>query len=200
MTRFLILVLLGGGCILHTGSADDQCSDLEPAPVQLVDPVTLFCQSFSTGPRCPCGVACPAIAAVPIPSWGACDSACSALDETACAASTDCRVALDWAKHFTTGNDFLGCFPLDTNRTTLSCGSLDAQACSTSAGCSALYEVANGDTRFKECIPEGQQPGSCTEAASCDRAAPTCPTNTMPGVANGCYTGACIPDQFCPVF
>ena len=198
MTRVLVLALLGG-CILHTSSADDQCTNLEPAPVMLVDPVTLACEAFQTGPRCPCGVACP-VASIPLPSWGACDSPCRALDAPACAASTECRIALDWSKHYTTGSDFLGCYPLDTNHTTLSCGGLDAQACSTAAGCSALYELTSGTTAFKECIPEGQLAGSCTEAATCTTPPPACPSNTMAGVANGCYTGACIPDQFCPVF
>ncbi|MEJ7602805.1 MAG: hypothetical protein WKG01_33265 [Kofleriaceae bacterium] len=51
--------------------------------------------------------------------------------------------------------------------------------------------------RFALCAPEGVDPGLCHEVATCERVAPACGTGRTPGVANGCYTGACIPDDVC---
>jgi hypothetical protein len=40
-------------------------------------------------------------------------------------------------------------------------------------------------------------PGDCTGAILCNAAPPACPTGTTPGIANGCYTGYCIPNIYC---
>lgn len=193
------LVALVGGCFIHGKAEDDQCFDVAPAPESLVDPANLMCESFSTGPSCPCGVACPAIAQ-PIPTWGSCDSSCRAMDEATCAATAGCRIARDWSAYYdvATTPDFLGCYPTDTTRSTALCDGLDAQVCSEQDACTALYEKQpNGTTTFQQCINEGQIAGTCYGQTLCDRAQPACPSGTTVGIANGCYTNACIPDQFC---
>jgi hypothetical protein len=40
-------------------------------------------------------------------------------------------------------------------------------------------------------------PGRCWDPVACDAAPPACPTGTVPGIANGCYTQACIPTDLC---
>ena len=54
------------------------------------------------------------------------------------------------------------------------------------------------DKMFKECIPEGQQAGACGGQSTCSQTQ-VCPMGTTPGVLDGCVTGSCIPDQFCPI-
>ena len=45
--------------------------------------------------------------------------------------------------------------------------------------------------------PDGGGPGNCYGSVTCNSAPPQCPANTTPGVANGCYTGYCIPVSQC---
>lgn len=47
------------------------------------------------------------------------------------------------------------------------------------------------------CVPTDQDVGSCTGSVTCNMAAPSCPPDTTPGIANGCYTGFCIPTSSC---
>lgn len=47
------------------------------------------------------------------------------------------------------------------------------------------------------CVPTGTDPGSCTGTITCNNAPPTCPANTTPGIANGCWSGYCIPNADC---
>jgi|GEM_PF-1795875 len=47
------------------------------------------------------------------------------------------------------------------------------------------------------CVPTGTDPGTCGGAVTCALMAPSCPANTTAGVANGCWTGFCIPNADC---
>jgi len=49
------------------------------------------------------------------------------------------------------------------------------------------------------CVPTGTDPGACTGTVTCGSPAPACPTGTTAGIANGCYTGYCIPESSCPL-
>jgi len=42
-----------------------------------------------------------------------------------------------------------------------------------------------------------QDPGACTGDVLCDSLPPACPTGTLPGIRNGCWTGYCIPEWQC---
>ncbi len=206
------MLALAGCTLYHGGGGDDVCNKPvaagEALPAQqLLNPETLQCQTFSQGPTCDptCGP-CPALEQVQVPSWGSCSSACDGLDQPTCATTSGCRIALDWAKYYTGASDaFIGCFATDMNQTgTPLCKGLDAQDCSRVDSCTALYQQVNSNCgtcaqhEFQECIPEGQQAGSCTGQVLCDLAV-SCPAGTTPGIEGSCYTGSCIPDQFCPV-
>jgi hypothetical protein len=52
-------------------------------------------------------------------------------------------------------------------------------------------------TCVAECVPNALDPGDCYGAVACDAAPPACPAGTTPGVANGCWTGYCIPTSQC---
>lgn len=212
----MFLVLISGCMFVFDGrDGDDDCLIAEPAiaPAPLRNPETLTCDSQGTGvcrPECgPCPLAEAAASdLVAPPTWGVCGSTCEGLSEAACAQDAGCRVVKD-AECAVSGtcNGFLGCFPTDQlTRTDVDCfTAFDGATCSQSAACTAYHRshgTANARSpvlvrEFAMCAPEGQAPGSCHGVVACDRAAPACPTQTMPGIANGCYTGACIPLDVC---
>ena len=183
---------------------------IEPAPLQLVDPDTLQCQDFNQSFPCDpaCGEACPASTDIVafIPSWGSCQSECTGLDQTTCENTTSCRVALNFDIYYRGGTAaYLGCFQIDHEAITSAvCDTLDSEDCSAHSECSGLYTVAMSnclgcDTpRYKACIPEHQLAGTCTGGVTCQIAPPACPTGTTPGrETGGCWTGSCIPDGDC---
>jgi hypothetical protein len=47
------------------------------------------------------------------------------------------------------------------------------------------------------CVPVGHDPGQCTGAVTCTTQPPQCPADSTAGIANGCYTGYCIPNADC---
>jgi hypothetical protein len=203
MRSFVILVLLGG-CALYGHQPECETPVMSPEPLMLVNPETLACQSF--GQPTPCNSVCgPCLTSgIAFPTWGRCDDPCRNLDESTCAAAPTCRVAREWSAYYGGGNSFIACYPLDQTFDELApCKGLAAQGCSEHAGCTALYELPKcdslqcNDAAFKECIPEVQVAGTCTGTTFCDIVSPTCPTGTTPGVANGCYTGSCIPNALC---
>lgn len=220
--RFAYVTVLLAGCSLYFdgGNADDDPCLTDVAPPayteRLVNPDTLACQGFSQ-PTCDdtCGP-CPLAGAgqIYIPAWGRCDSTCLGLDEATCEKRTDCRVARQGALYFANQPDsFMGCYPTGTlgGGTSGSCTGLDAESCSNLNFCASVYEgnpdncggaanfeACNG-ARFVQCVPEAAHlAGTCAPAA-CRVIPPSCPYDTTPGVENGCYTGACLPNQYCAV-
>jgi len=212
----LLVMLLGfSGCMIFFddgGKRPPVCDLAEPAslPAPLRDPERLTCEQLGGGCNPDCGPCAEDIAArAPLPTWGVCGSTCETLDETACAASTACRVVKD-ARCMISGNcvtDFAGCFPIDgAPDPSVDCfAARDGWTCSRSAACSALHDTAADcpDTGepcprpFALCVKEGSGPGHCHDDAVCDSAGPSCPQGTTASVANGCYTGACIPLSLC---
>ena len=213
-TAILVAVLtLAPGCFWVFDDKGDDACDLplaevaDPAPLR--NPETLLCETFGTGCDPSCGP-CPLTdLSQPFPSWGTCGNACEQLSEGACAADPSCRVVKDakCAVGRLCETDFVGCFPTDQGTDpTLSCFAADdGSTCSRSNGCVAFHrsDCSAGERSeqcprsFALCAPEGADVGRCHEQATCDRVAPACGTNETAGVANGCYTGACIPNDVC---
>jgi hypothetical protein len=180
----------------------------EPAPLR--NPENLTCQTF--GPICDpeCGP-CPLAASQPTPTWGLCGSTCDSLTESACSADPACRVIKDVRCALgqqLCATDYLGCFPTDQGTDhTLDCfAAEDGTTCSMSNACVAMHRAdCSGAANippecvrsFALCAPEGADPGRCHEVATCERLPPVCGSEETPGVANGCYTGACIPNDVC---
>lgn len=210
------LVLLAG-CSLYPfdGDGDDVCvqRDLaQPAPERRVNPSTLSCEEFFTGGTCnaecgPCPLTGQGGAPQYIPPWGHCESACTALDEAACEAASDCRVARNWERHFQSRPSFAGCYERTSSEPGLVpavCDGLDAEQCSREGECAGLYRIIDGAAtpsspraEFRQCVDEDQLVGTCSGQVACRALPPTCPAYTTPGVANGCWTGSCIPDELC---
>lgn len=73
--------------------------------------------------------------------------------------------------------------------------------CSTTT-CGQGYQCVEQCNEFNgpcsaTCVPTGTDPGTCGGSVTCDITAPSCPANTTAGVANGCWTGFCIPNADC---
>lgn len=208
-----------------TGDDEPPCADDAPAgaAIRLVNPETLACQSFYTNP---CDGQCgPCTASAPyIPPWGSCESACIGKSETACAADPSCNVTKEANKYYGNGglapqnqhDDFLGCYPIGNAGVidSVGCQTLDAEQCTNDNGCTAIYDAPYGTgcgglktvtpeqcpgAMFVACVREGlDDPGVCyASAPTCDATPPPCPANQTPAMENGCWTGACIPQQYC---
>jgi hypothetical protein len=216
---FLVACLVLPACLFTEhgtgGDDDDDCLEVptgaedlasEPAPQR--NPEQLTCESFGGFPCNPdCGP-CPlgGEESQPAVSWGFCGSFCEGLDEKSCEVDPGCRVAKDvaCAVSGTCETDFVGCFPTDQFTTTVACTqALDGQTCSQDPACTAFHRNdpcpldAPCPLQFAFCLPEGQGPGKCFEQAACERLPPQCPSGTVAGVANGCFTDACIPEDLC---
>ena len=107
------------------------------------------------------------------------------------------------------------CTPCDPKDPSTGCMSTCTATCVPDITCATVdcapgytcEEVCNGpicdppgpcpDQCAPECVPVGTGPGDCYGTVTCTNAPPACPANTTPGVANGCYTGYCIPISAC---
>ena len=216
--RYLALLAttlaLTSGCALvfdDGGSGGDDVCVLAGAPeISLApqrNPETLECQSFGGGCDPSCGP-CPELDLAPIPSWGFCGSPCEQLTESACAAAPECRVIKDLACAVSKdcATDFLGCFPTDQLADpTVDCRTArDGFTCSQSSACTAYHyrkltgaRDATNVPAFATCAPEGQAPGTCHGAVTCTKPRPICPGLDQPVIADGCYTGTCMPAAAC---
>src|SRR5262245_61836607 len=127
----------------------------------------------------------------------ACEGLCVALDEASCARDARCYVARDFAAFYRGAPDsFLGCFPNTFAWSSDACELRNADGCASNGMCAGLYHRSSSDT-FVECVGESVIAGSCTEVATCMKPPPSCSAGRTPGVAAGCYTGACIPNDLC---
>lgn len=143
-------------CTVYFGGDDDQelCA-ASLIPVRLVDPATLTCQDFYVG-DCPAGCGPCDVDQAPLPTWGACESACTGLDELPCMDRSGCRAAHDWACWTGDGPctlevSYLGCFAVDTTGPVQGpCEGLGADACSRHDDCLALH----GGDGFVACVNE----------------------------------------------
>jgi Cys-rich repeat protein len=140
---------------------------------------TSVCNQPNCPPDADCGSVCEGVC-VP-------DAACSNVD---CGMGYHCEET---------------CYPCDTTDGSMcdpycSPSCVPDQTCA-SVDCGPGYECAmecSSGTCYPACIPvNGGGPGDCNGTVTCNSAPPTCPANTTPGVANGCYTGYCIPLNQC---
>jgi hypothetical protein len=161
-------------------------------PEPLRDPESLTCEPVGG-----CGQG---------PSWASCSTACDALDEATCALQAECRVVRDvrCAVDGTCETDFMGCFPTDRlPDPAVDClRATDGETCSRSAECTAFHcnercPDPPCPRPFALCMPEGAAPGRCFDPVACRALPPPCPSGTVPGVVDLCFSGACIPNDLC---
>jgi len=194
MWRVSVLVSVIAIAVGCSEQGSDRCTTAMPRGLR--DPNDLTCEAFGACTAMPFG-----------PTWGLCGSACSALDETACAADDGCRVVRDarCAISGTCETDFLGCFPTDDDvQADVACLGADSETCSKSPACIAYHLTSDGCAldggcghAFVLCMPADVAPGRCFDPVTCSDDPPACASGTTPGVVDGCYTGACIPTGLC---
>jgi hypothetical protein len=212
----LLLSVAVSGCILYDD--DDGCPyggirNPEGAAVYdpgLRNPYTGQCEYFGYPPDgCddPCGCPTPAGAADQAqPTWGVCEGPCTGLVESDCQATSGCRAIY-------VGDAYMECWATDMTGPIEggSCEGLDALTCSQHDDCSAVHQngcrTDDGSAidlptcigAFDHCIAEDPTGGAghCDGELTCAEDPPLCPDGTMPGIADGCYTGYCIPVAKC---
>gem|GEM_PF-1335334 len=164
------------------------------------------CDDFDCGFDSHCEERC--FACDPLPDGSGCGNACEpfcvpnspdACDSTMCGAGDHCEVQCrpsDPTDPMTPMSDCtatcvpdagLGCAAIDCAPGAHCVETCAAMPCMDPAGCP---ELCRG-----ECVPDG--PGECHAPVSCDALPPVCPAGTVAGVANGCWTGYCIPTSQC---
>ncbi len=141
------------------------------------------------------------------PPWGLCDSECDRLPASECALEKQCRLVVDAscvARCDCLDAGFVTCVAIGTGMIDRAgCTGAGAEVCSLLPHCAAYHRItASGRTGtdpqpFAFCAPEDREPGACYEAAVCGSPAPSCAPGTHPGVSNGCFSGACIPEDLC---
>lgn len=200
--RALVVLLCVAGCVDDGGADDDYpvCSAGEGPSHFTIKAISLnandlTCTEFQSEWGCS-GTCCHAQmlgggSISPVP----CTGTCVGLDETSCL-QQDCYVARDMAAFYVGAPDsFLGCYPdAEFSSTSKPCSERTAGECASDGACAGLYDATK---KFVECVNEQLVAGSCSEPATCTTTAPTCPADRTPGVADGCYTRACIPNASC---
>ena len=224
MTRYALVVvtsLTGAlfGCILPE---ETKCYEVPGDPETLRNPYTGECETFGGG-HTTCdgpieiqGAAGDELSLAPLPPWGACSSAqCDFLDEAACNEQAGCQSAyvIDPGLDGPASPTFLACWPTAMAYDSLpplppapACSGLLADACVTRDDCRLLYHYGQAldyGQEFASCIQEPSlappplEIGLCYASSTCDLVAPLCPQGTLPGVAESCWTGYCIPVDAC---
>ena len=126
-----------------------------------------------------------------LPSSGAITGACAGLDAQTCSEHTDCVSLM--TSPVNSGPGYVEKFESCQNEpgAVKLCG---GTTCATGSEC-----VVTPTMPMTEVCEPAATAGTC-DAAVCASPPPGCPTGTTPGVANGCYTNYCIPnDWHCPV-
>ncbi|MFT3696985.1 MAG: hypothetical protein QM831_27835 [Kofleriaceae bacterium] len=223
MKRFLVLALVSGCSLYWGGDDDDMCNYGDDvavpaggAPQAFRDPTTGTCQYIDTGGggcTCPCGETCECPATgIALPNEGQCYTQCDSLTEDQCLTAPGCHAAYDDESREALGNGsdswttaivFMGCWatPQMQSQQTKECSGLDAYSCQDYDNCSMWYADTGYSTQFEQCVDETASqptdPGACGGSITCGVQPPICPANTTPGIANGCWTGYCIPNADC---
>ena len=198
--RALVLALIAtAGCFSGPGTGDDICPATAIATQGLRDPSNGTCEGFGGGCR---GIA--------DPDWAVCGGACEAKGEADCRGTAGCRAIYTGRVcppnadcSFTTQVAFFGCWGTApySHIEGGDCWGLDPYTCSEHDDCSAVFatQPAQPPLSWASCMPELHplDPGTCDGLVVCRAAPPACPTGTVPGVTNGCYSGYCIPKNDC---
>lgn len=111
-----------------------------------------------------------------------------------------CTIDFFAACHNETGEDPTGCYGDQDCGEGFSCNAAEVCLpppsdgdCDPSSGGCGVPAVCYG-----YCVADPVDPGECDGEVLCDVLPPLCEAGTTPGIADGCYTGACIDLSLCP--
>jgi hypothetical protein len=197
----IVASLAAPGCVFFDDD-DDTCNweaqsgAAEIAAYEVRDPYTGVCQALYGGCSDPCQPC--AETGQADPDWGSCYSGCEGLAEGTCMATSGCRAVY-------AGSAYHDCWSVAQSGAIQGggCVGLDAYTCSKHDDCTAIHAAGVGGApigAFTSCAAESgtpTDPGSCVGEITCDAAEPACPSGTIAGRRNGCWTGYCIPYAQC---
>lgn len=164
------------------------------------------CEGFDCGMDAHCEEQC--FPCDPLPDGTGCENACQPFcvpngpdqcDTTTCGAGEHCELQCTPSDPTDPNTGMSDCTATCVPDEGLGCAAIDcapgqhcieiceATPCMNPMGCP---ELCRG-----ECVSDG--PGECNGLVLCDSLPPACPVGTEPGVANGCWTGYCIPSSQC---
>lgn len=116
---------------------------------------------------------------------------CAGLDAQSCSEHDSCSMVY-------TGTTVPSAFEKCTDEAISGCG-IDI-GCPMGSHCEQQCTPCNSagcqDACAPTCVPDAGW-GQCTGQITCNSAPPACPANTTAGIANGCWTGYCIPNSAC---
>jgi hypothetical protein len=226
MTRLHAIAALAtltlSGCHLWFNNCEQHgAPDIDA--IGLLNPFTGQCEWQGGGGGGVCGDYGGGDMAAPEPvDWAMCYGACTDLGEEACLAADGCRAAYvsdcpELADCDDTSYAFVACWAVAPSGPVQGgeCYGLDAYDCSRRDDCVARHHpydrCANGSMDcapgmiepgragyFEYCAPEpAADRGTCYGEVFCDSLPPECPADAVPGVIEGCWSGACIPVAEC---
>ena len=217
MKGLAAVCFLLAGCDLYFGGDDVQCEGrpkaepTSPPAYEVRDPETGVCTYGGGGGGGWCEDECgPCYYDEPEPyrDWGACYGECYGLDDYSCIKQPGCYAAYIEDPAADGRAEYWGCWNVAPSGPVRgACTGLGAYECSRHDDCVAVYtgrsdatNTAYEGTKFNRCLFEyaNDTPGECDGPVTCDKAAPACPTGSVPGIDGGCYTGFCIPLSQCP--
>jgi hypothetical protein len=123
---------------------------------------------------------------------------CTTFDAQTCSQHDDCvahhATGAPVGAFIACGPELTGCFGQDECGPDETCNAGDV--CLPPPGCDGTGPCP--DVCYGYCIPDNPgDPGSCVGEVTCESLPPACPTDTVPGRKDGCWTGFCIPIAQC---
>jgi hypothetical protein len=133
--------------------------------------------------------------------WGGCwdiaplpvlsGSDCLSLSGYACAQHIECVSVFASPQGDPDNTSFAECLPFDTPGLCTGLQCIPGEQCQLQCGSDCIETCVSG------CGSGDCGPGACS-GATCTSPPPACPSNTVPGVIGGCWSGYCIPTTACP--
>jgi hypothetical protein len=199
MMKLALAIVSLAGCDLYFGQ---HCVSSAGAPGSetLRDPSTGDCPTFTLDSCDPSCGPCPLYNGPAIPAWPQCNGPCDNLSAAWCAMTASCHAEYSAV---TSPPTFVACWNTNGALPVGPCTGLDASACAEHHDCASLMTPSaakDGTLSFDQCIEVSTAnvgPGECTGLVTCRTPPPACPTQTTPGIWNGCWTGYCIPLATC---
>ena len=163
---------------------------------------TPYCHAEYTGTQCPPNADCTGLVGITFWTCGSVEQPsaeggdCWGLSPDGCQQHDDCATTYQQASDGT--SSFNQCIPEPgvVSQCTLPC----AYGTHCEITCSQCSDPSMPCPQYctESCVPDPTPgPGDCKGQITCNSAPPTCPQNTTPGIANGCWTGYCIPLAAC---
>ncbi|MFT3694349.1 MAG: hypothetical protein QM831_14475 [Kofleriaceae bacterium] len=199
--RFALLLLVASCADDYDAFCDDNMYPVDETR-QEFDQGDLSCIAIHTTAECRNNDDCicsPTETSMP----AACVGECFGATEAECRADPNCFETGDARAFFIGQASFVACYPNQASTTQ------QLPPCSqrfTAATCEQFTPRSNEPTceplflngGFFACVDTTAVADPCAATVTCPDAAPSCGPGTVPAIVDGCYSGSCIPQAWCP--